>query len=145
MPERREAPQAEGDPPMNDDRYRQFVERLHLRGQRPSRDQIALLFAISLGVASALLVACAIAVLDGCSADWNAPRPIVAELGNPCGMDWHSCNNGKCCYDSDDCRPAGGCAFGGLQGPTWGAKIPDAGAEQYPQQTPGQIYRRRGY
>lgn len=111
------------------------------------RDPIAVLFAIALGAASALLVILALVALDGCSADWNAPTPIVPELGNPCGLDWHSCGGGKCCYVSDECRPTGGCAFSGLQGPTWGAKTPDAGPvpAEYPQQTPSQIYRRRGY
>ncbi|HMI85958.1 MAG TPA: hypothetical protein VK550_17795 [Polyangiaceae bacterium] len=109
------------------------------------RDPIVVLYAIALGVVAALLVACAVVVLDGCTADWNAPNPIIPEKGNPCGLDWHSCNNGKCCHDSDDCRPSGGCAFGGVQGPAWGSRPPDAGAGEYPQQTPQQIYRRRGY
>lgn len=85
-----------------------------------------------------------VAVFGGCSAGWNDPHQIVKEVGNPCGLDWHSCGNGRCCYDGDDCRPSGGCAWGGLDNPTtWGASK-DAGAAEYPQQTPEQVRRSRG-
>ena len=109
------------------------------------RSTIAFLFAIVIGAATALGVVSLIAVLSGCSADWNKPHPIIPEEGNPCGIDWHSCGGGLCCYVSDDCRPGGYCAFGGIQGPSWGSRPPDAGAGEYLQQTPSQIYRRRGY
>jgi hypothetical protein len=110
-----------------------------------NRTPIAFLFAIAIGAAMALGVVTLIVVLDGCKPGWNDPLPIIPEANNPCGLDWHSCGNGKCCHDSDDCRPSGGCAFGGVPGPTWGSRPPDAGAGEYPQQTPQQIYRRRGY
>ena len=106
-------------------------------------DTKAVLSAICLGAAAALGVVTLIVALDGC--DWNKPTPTTPEPGNPCGIDWHSCGNGLCCYVSDDCRPGGYCAFGGIQGPSWGSRPPDAGAGEYPQQTPQQIYRRRGY
>jgi hypothetical protein len=118
------------------------------------KDPLYLLFAIAIGAASAIAVVMALVLLSSCSADWNAPHPIIPEQGNPCGLDWHSCGldwhscgNGRCCYDTDDCRPSGGCAFGGIQGPTWGARAPDAGPvpAEYPQQTPSEIYRRRRY
>lgn len=136
------------------DHYNRLVGRTYRRGQAapvvvaPSVDPIAFLFAIVLGAAMALGVVSIFAVVAGCAADWNAPNPIVPEVGNPCGLDWHSCGNGKCCYDSDDCRPSGGCAFGGLLSPTWGATAPDAGAtvqhSEYPQQTPETIRWRQG-
>jgi hypothetical protein len=110
-----------------------------------NRDPIAVMFAIALGAATALAVVCAVVVFGGCSADWNAPHPVTPDPDNPCGVYWYSCSPGKCCYYTDDCRPSGGCAFGGVQGPTWGATIPDAGRREYPQQTPEEIRRRRGY
>lgn len=65
----------------------------------------------------------------------NEPRPIIPEPGNPCGYGWHSCGNGKCCDEGWDCRPAGYCAAGGEQGPTWGTSK-DGGAER--KMTPGE-------
>ena len=97
---------------------------------------------IAVAIVAALLVVAGIT--SGCNADWNPPRPITPEPGNPCGLDWHSCGDGKCCYDTDVCRPGGYCAFGGLDNPTtWGASK-DGGAAEYNAQTPEQIRRARG-
>jgi hypothetical protein len=97
-----------------------------------------------IAIVFALVVAFAITATSGCSSDWNRPLPVLKEEGNPCWLDWHSCGNGKCCHDSHDCRPNGGCAWGGLDNPTsWGAGR-DGGASQYPQQTPEQIRRSQG-
>jgi hypothetical protein len=112
---------------------------------RGAQDARSIFLAILLGVAAALAVVTAIVFFSGCSADWNAPHPITPEPGNPCGIYWYSCGNDRCCYYTDDCRPSGGCAFGGVQGPSWGASLPDAGRREYPQQTPDEIRRRRGY
>lgn len=81
-------------------------------------------------------------ILNSCKPGWNDPIPITPEPNNPCGFLWHSCGNGKCCHNGDDCRPAGYCAFGGIEGPTWGAAR-DAGPATYIQLTPEQI-RARG-
>jgi hypothetical protein len=84
--------------------------------------------------------------LAGCKPGWNDPKPITPEPDNPCGLDWHSCGNGKCCPDDHACRPNGYCAFVGGPGPTWGATR-DAGANvappEVPQLTPDQIRRGR--
>jgi hypothetical protein len=104
----------------------------------------ALLVAIAVGIAIALGVVTLI-TLAGCSAGWNDPKPIVPEPGNPCGYDWHSCGDGKCCYVTDDCRPGGYCAFGGVDGPTWGL-APDAGPSlpaMYRGLTPDQVRRQQ--
>lgn len=113
-------------------------------------DPKALLFAIFLGAASALAVVTSIVSLEACKPGWNDPHPVVAEPNNPCGVFWYSCgvaHDGKhrCCYYTDDCRPGGGCAFGGGPGPTWGSRAPDAGRRETPQMTPEEIRRRRGY
>jgi hypothetical protein len=81
----------------------------------------------------------AIAALDGCRPGWNDPTPIIKESGNPCGLDWHSCHNGKCCADDSECRPNGGCAWGGLQGPTWGSVRDGGGERARPQLTPEEV------
>lgn len=87
---------------------------------------------------------------SGCDASWNKPHADIPEPGNPClYLDWHSCGvraDGKhaCCYAGDDCRPNGGCAWGGLENPTSWGSAKDAGVAEYPQQTPEQIRRSRG-
>lgn len=95
----------------------------------------------------AVAVLCAIfVVLSGCSAEWNKPHAEIPDPGNPClYVDWHSCGNGICCYVTDECRPGGYCAFGGLIGPTWGA-VPDAGPSPtalYHGLTPDQVRRQQ--
>lgn len=99
----------------------------------------------------AVAAAAAITMTNGCSADWNAPSPIIPEPGNPCGRDWAACAHGVCCYASDICRPGQTaeqtyCAFGGIEGPSWGVAR-DAGPPLpalYRALTPEQVQRQRG-
>lgn len=105
------------------------------------KDPRALFGAIVIAVASALLVVWCIATLDGCR--WNEPGPIEPEPGNPCGRDWHSCGNGACCRDGWDCRPGGYCAWGGGEGPSWGAGRDGGPPPTYRQLTPEQVRARQ--
>lgn len=90
----------------------------------------------------------AIAALDGCALDsWDPPNPVVKEVGNPCGYNWHSCHDGKCCQGADTCLQGGGCEFGGISGPTWGAARGDGGVPEkriYRALTPDEVRRSEG-
>ena len=72
-----------------------------------------------------------VATIHGCNADWNKPHAITPEPGLPCGRIYYVCED-VCCYHTDICRPGGYCAFGGLEGPTWGSSR-DGGAAAEPR------------
>jgi len=105
---------------------------------------------VAVAIMAALLVVAAV-TMSGCKPGWNDPTPILKEEGNPCGTHWHSCKgigdgDGKCCPDDSECRPAGYCAYGGLQGPTWGASKDGGAIERTtPQLTPSEVRRLEGW
>jgi len=104
------------------------------------KDPVALLCAIAIAALSAVSVVTCVASMESCR--WNEPGPIVPEPGNPCGRDWHSCGGGTCCQDGWDCRPGGYCAWGGGEGPTWGAQRDGGPSTYYRQLTPEQVRAR---